>query len=135
VPSIIDTIKGRLRSGTSHSIGQGGLLSSLTGGSSGGGILSTAMGPLQSRLASIQAAGSPGAKLQALGSTLGARLRTPGGLLSGFGGAGAGGGSGSGGAGGSTGSATGASTDVGYQVSSSGRVYGSPTPPPGIQYR
>lgn len=56
---------------TGGSTASTGILSKLTGS---GGILS--MGPLQGRLAGIQAAATPQAKLQALTGTLGTRLKT-----------------------------------------------------------
>lgn len=96
-----------------------GLLSKLT---SGGGALSTAVGPLQARMASIQAAGTPQAKITALMGTLGTRLRTPGGLLAGLR---------------PTPSATGGTTTdaMRYQGSSAARVFASPTPPAGIHFK
>ena len=127
MPGILDMLKSRV-----HHASSGGILSSLTGG---GGMLSTAIGPLQARLASVQAAGTPQAKIQAFTSTLGARLRTPGGILSAGGPLANLGKNLPGLSGGTTGSATGPSMDAAYQVSGAGRVYGSPNPPPGLQYR
>ncbi|MBF6555564.1 MAG: hypothetical protein IVW52_05230 [Acidimicrobiales bacterium] len=95
----------------------GGILSKLT---SGGGALSTAVGPLQTRMASIQAAGTPQDKIKALTGTLGMRLRTPGGLLAGLR---------------PTPSATGPAADsMRYQGSSAARIFASPTPPHGIEF-
>jgi len=104
----------------------GGILSKFT---SGGGILAAQTGLLQSRLATAQAAtGGPLAKIQAVMSnsstTLGARLRTSGGILSGLG----------------AGAAPPSSTPTtqaapAFQVASAARVYSSPEPPPGITYR
>jgi hypothetical protein len=65
-----------------------GILSRFT---SNGGMLSQATGPLQARLATLQAAGTPKAKITALTGTLGTRLKTiggSGGLLAGLGAAG-----------------------------------------------
>jgi len=112
-----------------------GILSGLT---SGGGILATAAGPLQARLAALQAAATPQAKAQALMGTLGLRLKS-GGILSA---GGAGGGIlsklGSGGGilsklGGGTGGAP--TTDSAFQVAGGSRSYATPTPPSGIAYR
>lgn len=122
MPGVLEAFRAR----TGHQSSGSGILSSLTGG---GGILSTAIGPLQSRLASIQAAGSPQAKVQALVGTLGARMKTlsaGGGILSKFQGAGGGGGGGGGGT----------SADSAFQQQAGvQRVYGNPTPPAGVQFR
>jgi hypothetical protein len=75
-----DGILGRFRHQSS-----GGLLGGL---GQGGGILSTQTGILQARIATLKAGGSLQAKVQALTGTLGQRLKTPGGLLSGLGGGG-----------------------------------------------
>jgi hypothetical protein len=120
MPSILETLRGRL---TRHDSSGGGLLSGL-GGS--GGMLSTHIGVLQTRLATAQAAtGGPMAKIQAVlgnqSTGLGAHLKA-GGLLSGFGG--------------SSGSSGGSSTDsTRYQVAGGARVYGNPSPPAGIKFR
>jgi hypothetical protein len=116
MPGILDNILGRMRHQTS---GAGGLLGGLGGG---GGILSTAVGPLQARLATLQAAGTIQDKVKALSGTLGMRLKTPGGLLGGLGGGGSGG-------------APAPSTDASYQVSGIGRMFGNPEPPAGISFR
>lgn len=116
MPGLLDSL--RMQS-------SGGILSKFT---SGGGILSAQTGLLQSRLATAQAAtGGPLAKIQAVMSntstTLGARLRTSGGLLSGLGAGGA-----------SAPSSTATESAQSFQVSSAARVYSSPGPPPGIAY-
>lgn len=118
MPGLLDSL--RMQS-------SGGILSKFT---SGGGILSSQTGLLQSRLATAQAAtGGPLAKVQAVMSnastTLGARLRTSGGLLSGLGA----------GSSSSSSSSTAAQGAPAFQVSSAARVYSSPGPPPGIEYR
>jgi hypothetical protein len=113
VPGILDNVLGRVRHQTS---GAGGILSGIGGGS---GVLSTVVGPLQSRLATLQSAGTLQAKIQALSGTLGMRLKTlsaPGGVLSGLGTA-----------------APAPSADLRYQ--STQRVYASPVPPAGIRFR
>ncbi|MFZ2058381.1 MAG: hypothetical protein WAV54_13315 [Acidimicrobiales bacterium] len=115
MPGLLDSFLARTR----HATAGGGILSGIGGGT---GILSTAVGPLQSRLASIQAAGSPQAKLQALTTTLGMRLKS-GGILSGLG------------AGSSGSSGGGTSTDASFQVAGASRIYSSPTKPPGIEYK
>ena len=121
MPGILETIRSKMTHATS-----GGLLSGLGGG---GGILSAHVGIAQGRLATAQAAsGGPMAKVQAIlnspAAGLGAHLRAGigtggGGLLSGLGG-------------GATAPAPAADA---FQVSSSGRVYASPTKPAGIEYK
>jgi len=111
-----------------------GILSGLT---SGGGILATAAGPLQARLAALQAAATPQAKAQALMGTLGLRLKS-GGILSAGGTGGILSKLGSGGGilsklGGGTGGAP--TTDSTFQVAGGSRSYATPTPPSGIAYR
>lgn len=120
MPSLIETIRGRMQHQTSGGgLLSGGLLSGLGGSSGSGGILSAAMGPLQSRLATIQTAGTAQDKIKALTGTLGARLRT--------------GGLGGGLLGGSSGS-TPPATDA-FQVAGASRFYSTPETPAGISYR
>ncbi len=120
---LIDTLRSKMQHQTSGGgLLSGGLLSGLGGSSSGGGILSAATGPLQSRLATIQAAGTAQEKIKALTGTLGARLRTggTGGLF--------------GGLGGSSGGSSTPATDA-FQVAGASRFYSTPETPAGISYR
>jgi hypothetical protein len=125
MPGIIDTIRGKMQ----HATSGGGLLGGLGGGgllggaSGGGGVLSVVVGPLQSRLATLQAAGTAQDKIKALSGTLGMRLAALKNLGAGSGGSGGGG------------TTPSAAAHMGYQVSGAGRVYGTPEPPAGIEYR
>ena len=92
----------------------GGLLSGL----GGTGILSTLVGPLQTRVATSQAAATPQAKVQALVGTLGARLKS-GGLLGGLG----------------LGGSSSSHAQPAMQVAGASRTFASPTTPAGISYR
>lgn len=122
MPSLIETIRGRMQHQTSGGgLLSGGLLSGLGGSSGGGGILSAAMGPLQSRLATIQTAGTAQDKIKALTGTLGARLRT--------------GGLGGGLLGGSSGSGSSTPATDAFQVAGASRFYSTPETPAGISYR